>query len=336
MHDMTRDEDRVRDKVRIAGTNLSPLLNETMRKHPADYLLPLLAAQHAARSNRAPLPWLNRAMTLFPGSFDAHLLAARWLRKTGHSSQAIVEYRLALEARPAEVEQLIAEVVRAYPHFDQLRQLASDPASQMERWNLIAIKLDRSQSISEAEAADQAIIAIDSRHPRALGRLAARAIDAKRWDDAVAYTKTLAGVDSVAAARLGARIAQSRGRPLEAVASLEQAARGAPDQLWSWFSLGAAALQAGDRARADQAFDRARLMCTGSERAELEIKIGAELERIGAWAEALATYEAAVRADRYRNDGWLAIARIAEQQGNEALAQRARQAMTKSPADDKP
>lgn len=84
---------------RPAGA-VAPLLAQAIRHRPADYLPHLAQARLAlaAGRRRATMQALNRALFLYPHSAEVHLAAARALGHFGHRKQALLEYRLALQA----------------------------------------------------------------------------------------------------------------------------------------------------------------------------------------------------------------------------------------------
>ncbi|MBK8480843.1 MAG: O-antigen ligase family protein [Proteobacteria bacterium] len=75
-------------------------LAQAITRRPADYLPHLAQAQLAlvAGKRRETMKALNRALFLYPRSPALHLAAASALRHFGHRRQALLEYRLALEA----------------------------------------------------------------------------------------------------------------------------------------------------------------------------------------------------------------------------------------------
>ncbi|HWE29149.1 MAG TPA: O-antigen ligase family protein, partial [Polyangia bacterium] len=73
-------------------------LAAAIARHPADDYLELLAAQRALQAGSATaMHHINRALTLNPSNWQAHRMAARLLAATHHTSQAALEYRLAID-----------------------------------------------------------------------------------------------------------------------------------------------------------------------------------------------------------------------------------------------
>ncbi|MCK5691029.1 O-antigen ligase family protein, partial [Myxococcota bacterium] len=92
------------------------------KRHPADYLIALLAAESAiSRGEHASaLRWVNQGMYLGPGYSSGHLLAARALVGLEKSSQALLEYRLAAEHQPYLARRVVKE---AWQQFRDPRAL---------------------------------------------------------------------------------------------------------------------------------------------------------------------------------------------------------------------
>lgn len=84
-----------------------------LRRHPADYLLPLIVAQRLLDEpdgGRLAMPWINRGMYLAPKYSGTHTLAGRALLVLGARTQALDEYRLAAEAAPGRAHTVLNEV----------------------------------------------------------------------------------------------------------------------------------------------------------------------------------------------------------------------------------
>ncbi|MBK6846063.1 MAG: O-antigen ligase family protein [Proteobacteria bacterium] len=83
-------------------------LAQAIRWRPADYLPHLAQARLALATGqrRETMQALNRALFLYPNSPGIHLTAASALRRFGHRRQALLEYRLALQAGAPSAELL--------------------------------------------------------------------------------------------------------------------------------------------------------------------------------------------------------------------------------------
>jgi tetratricopeptide (TPR) repeat protein len=106
------------------GSAAEPLL----RRHPSDHLLPLTVARHLAQTGepRQAMRWINRAMFLAPQSSYPHRLAARILWRLGARQQALLEYRLACEARISETGHIGGEVLARGATLEELSRLAGE------------------------------------------------------------------------------------------------------------------------------------------------------------------------------------------------------------------
>lgn len=72
---------------------------QAARRHPSDYMPHLVLARQAVRAGRPEaIKHLNRALFLYPQSPQIHLETARTLRRFGRAHQALLEYRLAIQA----------------------------------------------------------------------------------------------------------------------------------------------------------------------------------------------------------------------------------------------
>jgi O-antigen ligase len=93
---LTSEGARLHEALRTGQPGLAGEIRSAIGRHPADYYLQLLAAAEAAqRGDRTGPAHINRALQLYPSDGQAHRMAARWLARAGHRSQAALEYRLA-------------------------------------------------------------------------------------------------------------------------------------------------------------------------------------------------------------------------------------------------
>jgi len=296
-------------------------------------MLPLLAAGHEVRQARrgkaaAPLPWVNRALELFPRSYDAHLLAARWLAWAGHHRQAILEYRLAIDARPAQTDRLLHDMARRWPDFERLRDVARDREARLARWDLLATILDREETRVEAERADLALLGVDPSHRQALSRRAWRALEQGRLETALQRADALRAVDPGRGWHVRGRVHLRQDRPREAARALERATKADPHEAGAWLDLARAAFANDDADRGLAAVERARLAASGEAGAVgVEIRGGAILENAGQEAAAIRAYQRATTIDRTNLPAWRRLLRLAERHGRRDIAARARRAL---------
>ncbi|MEE2828708.1 MAG: tetratricopeptide repeat protein [Myxococcota bacterium] len=126
--DSARCVERTRQQVAEGGSWAESTVREWSR-HPASFpfALAVAAGAEADEDPARALAWLNRAQVLAPFHPEPHLRTARLLRRLGADSQALVEYRLAMEgdwrfrARP-----IFREVARAYSDTASLRRLVPE------------------------------------------------------------------------------------------------------------------------------------------------------------------------------------------------------------------
>jgi len=329
-----RDEARVRAAARTGSdAEFRATLVGALHRQPADHLLPLFAAQREARKvaegeAAGPLPWVNRALTLFPGSYDAHLMAARFLARSGRPGQAVLEYRLAIDARPARTEPLLHEMAGRWPRFEQLRDVARDRDAKLLRFDLLAIVLDRAGTRDQADRADQALLGVDPRHRRALSRRAWRALDHGTPAEARARAAALLAVDPGQAGCVAGTALLRQGRAAEAAAEFRRAASADPGERRAWLGLARASLAMGSAPVMDSALDRVRMIALGQPwAAEVEHEVGAIFEQAGRLAEALEAFDAATALDPSRVGAWQGVLRVAERLGRAQSAARARAAL---------
>jgi O-antigen ligase/tetratricopeptide (TPR) repeat protein len=125
-HTITVDGVRARDAVTQKLPSARAVVDDTRRRHPADYYFELIAAiQEMHAGTPGVLHHLNRALRLNPSNGDTHALAARWLARLGRRPQAALEFRLAREHGVAtEFDEIFAAigpaVVDAVPQQPEL------------------------------------------------------------------------------------------------------------------------------------------------------------------------------------------------------------------------
>ena len=143
--EIRRDTSRLTDRLAEARTS-ADLRQETAvevtRRHPADYLLPLLAGQRELREKdgaKRALPWINRSMFLAPSFGTSHRLAGRALYAIGAREQALLEYRLACERDPSVVGPVLKEVFGLTQDLDDVAKMAeSGPAMRLAAARFVA------------------------------------------------------------------------------------------------------------------------------------------------------------------------------------------------------
>ncbi len=106
------------------------------RRHPADFVLPLLFAERELTERdgaRHALPWINRGLYLAPAQAVGHRLAGRALMRLKQVDQAMLEYRLACQAAPAQAPSVAHEAWRLGAGTEHLVRLGEAlPQSRRE------------------------------------------------------------------------------------------------------------------------------------------------------------------------------------------------------------
>ncbi|MEM6532625.1 MAG: O-antigen ligase family protein [Myxococcota bacterium] len=126
-HRIERDTARIRGQV---GTG--EFAEGTVRRHPADFVLPLLAAVHTLRETgqeQVALRWLNRSMLRAPLEPMPHRIAARALWRLGAREQAMLELRLA-NGLGAQTNTVVAEALELTSDVQWLTALIGDSAER--------------------------------------------------------------------------------------------------------------------------------------------------------------------------------------------------------------
>jgi O-antigen ligase/tetratricopeptide (TPR) repeat protein len=165
-----------------------------VKRHPADYLQYAIAGAHLAdRRDARALRWLNRAMVLHPRHPGPHVVAARALRAAGHTDQALVEYRAALERRTTQP--VVPELVGYYSEVPDLLRALPD---QAERYHDLVAAL-----VQVKRPADALLVAQAGQ---------------RRWPQDPALLRDLAGLaltrqDAAAAEQWARKLLAADGKP---------------------------------------------------------------------------------------------------------------------------
>jgi len=194
LHDQRADDALVRsvDMAASSDEHFASVLEQSMRRHPADFHLPLLGgirAYHTGRSD--PLPLLGRSLRLFPRSAVSHLYVGRTLAGAGRLDQALVEYMEALRSRPSLARRVSDEVVRITDGFEQARALARLPDDRLPAFTALAGAYLRAGLPDEARRADVGALAVDPYVPGPLIRAIRRHMKAGLWKEARALAHRL-------------------------------------------------------------------------------------------------------------------------------------------------
>lgn len=292
-------------------------------RHPADYYLPLQTGIHLARTGGGnPLPFWNQALRLHPCSSVTHFALGTYFTRTGqgaHWPQAIGEYALAVQCRPAVLPQAAAIVARLAPRFEDAAGfvLLAGP-DPVPLWGALAAAWETAGNPAAAAAADAALLArsptdIQARFRRARAALTAGKIEEARQHLAAAG----AGADREPQYYLlGAKALQALDQPLEAIALLE---RGLERTTSAELPAALADLHVtlGDYDAAEKALAvleaRAR---SQQDRTNAVVRRIQLLTRVGRVADALAQTRRALGIDPGRLDLWNLAASLAERLGD--------------------
>jgi tetratricopeptide (TPR) repeat protein len=192
-HSSADDFDRLLKRARGSG-QVRAILLRAQAVHPTDYYYVLTYARmeplRSPAGGKSPrLHALNRALRLCPGCELVHVEVARSLWQLGSRSQAIVEWRLAVERQPLLFGAALTELARQGAKPRELAAVAAvDPLRMVELADHLAA---RSQIPEAMEVLDQAdamgLPRTESLVTRAKLQLQSRQLDAVRTTLAEAH-----------------------------------------------------------------------------------------------------------------------------------------------------
>jgi len=159
-------------------------IEPVIKRHPADYYVPLLAGMSEYAGGGKPLAWINRALELNPRSGQAHLYAARTLAGMGRRSQALLEYSRAAVSSGGWDRRVAVEIVKLWPQYDLLREFPAYTDSPVLFLDLIARELQKMGLFEEAEKTDADISRMSPEHPGYLKRSAERMMKSGDYEKA--------------------------------------------------------------------------------------------------------------------------------------------------------
>lgn len=241
------------------GASWRELAEDEWSHHPSSFPLALAAAvgSQAEGDTATAFAWLNRGQQLAPHHPGPHLRTARLLRQIGASSQALVEYRLAMEgdwrfrARP-----IFREVAQAYPGVDDLRRLI--PQERPEAVAQFAMWLRDLGDPRAVTFGQLALESLDESPATLVAGIYAR-LDQRRFEEArelIERAWQLEDLDRNIRLRLAVSMGWSGAseRELELLRELAAGVERAWPSLW--FSLGRAEARAGHAPEARRALRR--------------------------------------------------------------------------------
>jgi len=135
------------------------ILERAQTTHPTDYFYAFAYARTQPLKKvdgRSPrLHALNRALRLCPGCEAVHAEVARSLWRMGLRSQALVEWRAAIQDQPARLEPTMTELWSSGAKPADLAALASfDPARMVEAADFLAKRGELANALSILDEAD--------------------------------------------------------------------------------------------------------------------------------------------------------------------------------------
>lgn len=230
-----------------------------LRAHPSSFVFAQdVALEWLRRGEVQPaLVWLNRAQLLAPGHPDPHVWTARTLLRLGLRSQALGEFKLALERAQPHDRELSAEVLSVSQTVeDVLRGIPEQPDDLLARVALDALAQRRPFGPELARVAAERA---GESYWAGLTR-AAVALAEDRTADAAALLEPMIGTefDDVRVRRLFVRQLYDSGLSTAARDLLRRELAETPDDPTTWLTLGLWAIQEGDRTAAVQALQKAR------------------------------------------------------------------------------
>ena len=282
---------------------------EEIDRHPADYLLYdavgwslASAASRAAQGTDAvalgrALAYYERALYLRPVDARTHLFTARAFAKLGRTSQALGEYRRALDGE-LPTPQVLGEALRVARGVDALADFVGDDTDLALQ---VSERLRGARREEEALGLEERMLALAplGQEPLALlcddGRLRLFAKDA---DGALARAQEVLGraPDSVPGALLEAQALEAKGQRPDAIETLEKRVKAAPGSLELSFALARALISDGRPREAREALERSRPFVADSmQLSQLDAIVGTAYHAEGRDERALESFQLAAR-----------------------------------------
>ncbi len=295
-------------------------LDDYIAHHPADFLARVIVANRELSDRdgaRSALSLLNEAMYLAPNYALVHRLAGRALFYVGAESQALSEYRAALDARYQLTESVTDEVYALGPRL-VLGLVTDEP----ERRLRIAAHLTKNGAKpSEIEPlVNSPAMAHDA---RSIEILAKTALMAQRWDDVIVRAKTLQSMQPHAPWPYEAEATALRGRgqldrALETLNRGVESTAGAAPVL---AMLASTLADMGDFVHANEVANRLiTRTSTTDAAADAHVLLSSIFERQGRTREAILEVERARDRAPRKPALYLKLAELHRSEGNTSLA----------------
>jgi tetratricopeptide (TPR) repeat protein len=167
-----------------------------LRHHPSDFLAPLYLGKVHLDAKPPKLDravyWLARALYLNPRSTTAHRLTGRALYYAGKKTQALGEYRLAVEEDRSTLTAVVVEVLRLTNDPDAAFRATPLEASSYLSTARILHNLGKDEAAARAA---RAALDLDSSEIDALDLLGELAFSAGRLDEAAGVARQTLDMD---------------------------------------------------------------------------------------------------------------------------------------------
>jgi Tfp pilus assembly protein PilF len=325
-HSVDAEENAYRNAWK--GRDQAPFEKEALKsvseRHPASWYIPFAAGlRHYYLGDGNPLPWLARAIELNASSAAAHYYIGATLLSAGYLDQAMMELRLGArfhQRLAAPAAELLADKTHS---FETLSKIAVTRDDKLLLWTALARALDARGYPDEAEAADRAVLDIDSEQPDALARHIRRLARRGDTDQALALADRLSKVPDYGptGATLAAEVLGTRDEHEKAVQTLEQALAEYDRDPRLLRALAWSRQRAGDLRGALDAAGALKAMATNMKSRAAAIELEARLSLAdGRVQEALARYREAYLSDRSNEAVLRSLADLAERHGDEKRA----------------
>lgn len=298
-------------------------LRSALRAHPLEPGLYLLAAHQGLRSGSADTPrWLNQAMVLAPGWAGPHVLAGAWLARAGRSGQAALEFREAENRVPLSTTSALCAWGHESPGRASQVVLESAPSEDADAIRFLErVRGCSPDDPSFREAIDAALLERDPHHPGAIRRQAAH-VDTAGERVALLQAALARNSEDVALRVELAQVLLGSGeldRAAEVVGELSPGEDSRVVRLRARIALA----REDEAAFADAMLTlRGRAAGSGGELANVHRFEGRQREQAGDLSLALAAFERAAALDP-TEEGYVAVAQLAERLGLEVRAERA-------------
>jgi hypothetical protein len=204
-----------------------------MKRHPADYYFPLLSGARIFHGQtRNPLPYLARALVLFPNSSMAHLYVARTLGRAGHLNQALMEYMYAVRSNNSTAGGVAKEVVAFAGTFGKASRMTRTDEDRLLVYGALSLAFRAAGLEGESEAADAALLALDPFDEGAAQRTVARLIGRDEYDEALKTIRVIENEESLRplALELEGDLESKRGNIEKAAGLFVEAWKRAPER----------------------------------------------------------------------------------------------------------